>query len=71
MAIMKSQLKNERGNFFLPQWSLNLGSKASVLPMSYTDCGTENLLVKTRVVWSIIDVVLPNLVLQGKLQVSS
>ena len=37
MAIMRSQLKNERGFFFLHQ-DLNHGSyepKASVLPMSF------------------------------------
>ena len=37
---MRSQLKSERGIFFLPHQDLNQGPmqpKASVLPMSYTD----------------------------------
>ena len=37
---MRSQLKNERENSFLPHRDLNHGPlepKASVLPMSYTD----------------------------------
>ena len=37
---MRSQFKNERGKLFLPHWDLNHGplkSKASVLPMSYTE----------------------------------
>ena len=37
---MRSQLKNERGKFFLSQRDFNYGpleSKAGVLPMSYSD----------------------------------
>ena len=37
-AIMRSQLKKERGIFFLPHWYLNHGpleAKASGLPMRY------------------------------------
>ena len=40
MTIMRSQLKNITGNFFLVHWDLNYGPlkpKASVLPMSYAD----------------------------------
>ena len=63
MAIIRSQLKKERGNFFLAHRNLNRGPlqpKDSVLPMSYTDSDHKNTIYLALVIIEALLVVSPS-----------